>query len=489
MLNKILLGTLFITASGMANAGLVFNNDITGADMAGIEVTVGFTGGGFESSFWSVYSTDLGTSGNNVIDHEGFSGGATGTGWSLSQSGFTLGNIGLDSTVYGLWSFADSSNTVSTITINTGSTGIVFDTQTLNDLSEDTNGSGQGKAFVTGTPAEVTATYSDPELQELYNTLTLDLTTAGTEFEFLADTDLQQEDDGTSEVVLVQNDVVDVANEEVLNEAIEAAGPAAAELEGDLAVVSNEAEAQTAIDAAATAGNEVAAAIQDNPELVAAVAADPTILSAAANTDITNLPAVIENPITSEEIATNLRNAQILEIIEDVIAEEIRSGTGGSTVSGNGDINVEIAVDTGEVTFGLSVLDENSTEAVVFTNLIDTPDQVFTLDFNLLFESITGSLTLSLENSFNELFDITYLAADYQDFSTVSWLINDSRFFGLTDAKLTYSLFPGSPASALISNINVSFLQDTTEVSAPSTISILMLSIFGFVMNARRKQA
>ena len=489
MLNKILLGTLLITTSGIANAGFVFNNDITGADMAGIEVTVDFTDGGYESTFWSVLSTDLGTTGNDIIDHQGFSGGVSGTGWSLSQSGYTLGNIGPDNTIYGMWNFEDDTNTINKITINTGDTGILFDTKTLTNLSEDTNGSGQGRAFDTGTPSEVTATYSDPVFQELSKTLTIELTTAGTEIQFLADTDLREEDDGNSEIVLVENEVVSVANEEVLNDTLANAASAAGLLEGGLVEGMSEVDAQAAIDSAAVSGNKVAIAIQGNPDLVAAVAADPSILTAATSIDITDLPAIIETPNPEQDLA-NQRNAQILEIVEDIVAQEIRSGESGSTISGNGDINIEIAAETGEVTFGLKVTDESAIgEAIEFTSLIDTPGQAFNIDFNLMFETLTGSLTFGLTNTAGDIFDVTYLAADYQNFTSVTSLISDSRFFNQTGIELRFSLFPGSASAALIKNINLSFLQNTTEVSAPSTISMLCLSILGLAFRSRNKKA
>jgi hypothetical protein len=483
----ILASFLTVFTGSSANAGFVFNNDITGADMAGIEVTVGFTTGDYETSTWSVYSTDLGTTGNDIIDYEGFSGGASGTNWSLTQSGFTLGNTGVDSTIYGLWNFINSSDTVKTITINTGDTGVLFDTASFDDLSEDNNGSGQGRSFITDTPSEVTATYSDPVLQELSKILTLELTTAGTEFKYLADTDIRQEDDGSSAVVLIQDEVVNVANEEVLNDTLASSAEAASELVGALEPNGSVTDAQAAINAAAANGNEVAVAIKNNSELVAAVANDPTILTDATSTDITSLPPVIDEPSTPEEIASNLRNSQVLEIVEDVIAQSIRSGTSGSTVTGNGDINVEIAANTGEVTFGLSVTNENIGESVDFTNFINTPDQIFTIDFNLIFETLTGSLTLSLENSLYEIFNITYFAEDFQNLSSASWVINDDRFFDLTNAKLNFSLFPGSPASASFNNINVSFLQNTIPVSAPSSILLLSLSILGLSLRTRRK--
>lgn len=484
-MNKLILAsflTMFISSS--SNAGFVFSNDITGADMAGIEVTVGFTGGSSESSFWSTYTTDLGTTGNVVVDNEGLSGGATGTNWSLSQSGLTLGNIGDDSTLYGLWSFTDTSDTIKTITINTGDTGILFDTNSFDNLSEDSNGSGQGRAFLTDTPSEVIATYSEPVLQELSKVLTLELNTAGTEIEYLADTDLRQEDDGSSEVVLVQNEVVAVANEEAINAKLAASADASTALQG-IVEAGNGADPKVAIELAASSGNQVAKAIQNNPELILAVAADPTILSAATSTDLTNLPAIIENP-TQLQIAENLRNSQILEIVEDIIAQEIRTGNSGSSVSGNGDINVEIAANTGEITFGLTIEDENSGESFDFINLIDTPDQIFTIDFNLIFETVTGHLDLSLENGSDELFQIRYDASDFQTLSSAFFVVDDSRFFNLTDAKLKYSLFPGSESAVLMGNLNVSSLQNTTSVSAPSSISLLCLSILGLALRTRR---
>lgn len=190
MLKKWTLGIILLSTSLFSQAAVIYQTDITGADMAGIEVTVNFASGGSETQLWSVISTALGTTGNTIIDHEGFSGGVTGTGWSLTQSGFTLGEVDAG-TFYGLWDFQNADDNVTSFVIDTNDTGVVFDTDFIALGGVDTNGSAQGRAF--DTAASATGLYSDPVFEELYNILTIDLAVAGTDFTFMADTDLATE--------------------------------------------------------------------------------------------------------------------------------------------------------------------------------------------------------------------------------------------------------------------------------------------------------
>lgn len=472
MMKKWMLGIALLPVSGFSQAGLVYNNLVTGADMAGIEVTATLTGGLTETFLWSADPEVLGSTGNAIIDHEGFSGGvSSGTGWSLSQQGYTLGNSDAG-TPYGVWSFTDTSGTVESITINTGDTGIVFDTVTIDSLAEDTNGSGQGRGVFAFTDfandvifTDLTASYSDNVVQELYKTLTLDLDVAGTEFSFWADTDLQQEDDGSSEVVLVVDEVVEIANEEVLNQTIADAAADSTALSGDIVPGGDVQDAQAAVDAAATAGNKVAIAIQKNEDIIAAIADDPTLLEDATAIDITDLPEVSDDPV--EEA----RNQQLIEIVEEILEQDVKEEW---IVEGNGDIDVEIDRETGDVAIALTVENQDDVNApLVFKTLIDTPFDSFYLNFNLMFETITGSLDLSLNGLLLDTFD----AIDFEELTNVNYLVDNADFFGLLGAELKYSLFPGSPSSAQLSNISVSFLQDNTEVPEPSTLFTFALGL------------
>lgn len=195
MKSKLLPAAVLFSCASCAYAGPVtFSSiNVTGADMAGLKVTAFFQGGGSESLIWSTLTTDLGVSGNDIVDHEGFSGGVSGTGWSLTQQGYTFGDVNAGN-VYGAWSFTDDSAAgITELVIETNGSGIYFDTETFNDPSEDLNGSGQGRpvtAFI-GNAAynDFSFTYGDHLLDEIYGSLALLLNDPGTSFGFLADTD------------------------------------------------------------------------------------------------------------------------------------------------------------------------------------------------------------------------------------------------------------------------------------------------------------
>lgn len=79
--------------------------ETTGADMAGMEVTINYAGGGFDTAFWSAFG--------------GTSGGALGSDWSLSNSGNTFASP---------WNFNyTGSNRVSSLVINAIPGKTVFD--------------------------------------------------------------------------------------------------------------------------------------------------------------------------------------------------------------------------------------------------------------------------------------------------------------------------------------------------------------------------
>lgn len=195
MNKKLLLGVLLLPLASHSQAGVLkFDTTITGADMAGLEVTAHFLGGGSETFIWTVLSTTL-LPGNDIEAHEGYSGGVSGSGWSLTQSGYTLGEFNAG-TVYGAWSFVDGTTTgISKLEIKSNGSGIYFDTEMIDDLLLDTNGSGQGRpitAFIGVTPyANFIASYGDHLYEELYGSLTLDLGEPGTSFQFWADTDAE----------------------------------------------------------------------------------------------------------------------------------------------------------------------------------------------------------------------------------------------------------------------------------------------------------
>lgn len=191
-IKKIFVSSFFIFTGFCVQAGVIYDTDITGADLTGLQVTANFTNGNSETLLWQEISRTLGNTGNTIVDHEGFSGGVTGAGWGLSQQGFTTGDFDVNG-LYGVWRFFDSTNTVSSFELDALNTGIVFDTVFLTDLSQDINGSAQGRPFFAFNNFQLfsgaTAQYSNPIDNELYSRTTVSLTNAGSEFSFWLDTD------------------------------------------------------------------------------------------------------------------------------------------------------------------------------------------------------------------------------------------------------------------------------------------------------------
>jgi hypothetical protein len=201
------VGALFWGGPSQATAIL---DVITGADMAGMKVTVQFLGGGTESVFWNTTLQD-----GTIPYGEGFRGGAFGTGWSLVQQGFTQGGYVDDQPNYvgpvGVWTLTSVAGVIESLQIDALAGNIVFDR--FVDRME-TPGSSYGRDFCTaeiwavepqsGPPsycgssvtlsgaensAIYSALYSSPDL---FGTLTLTWTngfTPGSTLQFMADTD------------------------------------------------------------------------------------------------------------------------------------------------------------------------------------------------------------------------------------------------------------------------------------------------------------
>lgn len=141
-----------------------------GAMMDGMAVTANFIGGGSETLYWA----DTGAA----------SGGVSGTGWGLSESGDTFG---------GYWSLSSSVG-ISSIFIDAGVGNTVFD---IDWVGYGTDGSASGWTFQTDDPFDITATYSGEvsvggaaAVGDLWRYLNLDFTQGFSGgMRFIADTD------------------------------------------------------------------------------------------------------------------------------------------------------------------------------------------------------------------------------------------------------------------------------------------------------------
>lgn len=168
-------------------AALPINPVVTGADMAGINVTA-FYGGGSDSATWGVTSA-----GPGGPYGEGFSGAASGADWLLSQQGYTEGNFDPVGGVLGLWTLTNNTGaSIMSVQIDALIAGIVFDSIFGTEV---TPGSSNGRAFLGDGTVVASAVYSnqlDPAYNDLFGTMTISFANGlddGAAMQFLADTD------------------------------------------------------------------------------------------------------------------------------------------------------------------------------------------------------------------------------------------------------------------------------------------------------------
>jgi hypothetical protein len=171
--------------------GAVVDYPTTGAGMAGMTVQVSFANGTSETETW----ISTGTA----------SGAASGTGWSLAQSGDTFPYESSDGSLAGYWTLTSNpgSLAISQVRIDALAGNTVFDT---NDNAEGTPGSWYGYDFTLNPDyspnfdiSGISATYQDAvaimgssPVGDLYRYLDIDFGNdfgPGSSLEFFADTD------------------------------------------------------------------------------------------------------------------------------------------------------------------------------------------------------------------------------------------------------------------------------------------------------------
>lgn len=190
MKRVVLLLTLVIFG-GNAHSGII--DIVTGADMAGMQVTAFFENGSSETATWVVLNDPQPRPESNQANiplFEVYSGEAAGSGWSLYQQGESFGDID-GNNVYGEWVLSNQSGLAMTrLVIDALAGNIVFD-QLFG--VEGTPGSNVGRTFTAPNLGVVSAVYSDLySAPDLYGMLTISWANnlaSGSEQRFLADTD------------------------------------------------------------------------------------------------------------------------------------------------------------------------------------------------------------------------------------------------------------------------------------------------------------
>lgn len=164
--------TLAFFAAFQANASYI--SHVSGADMAGIEVTVYFADGGEETAIWQATSETAG-------------GAFTVSGWSLTLDGDSFGQMDEEGNLYGVFTFSAGAYDFTGFSIDLLDAGFVFDVLYGNDTD---NGSGDGRAFVTDFTGEGGVIYSNQVDTDLFTRLTfLAEIDAETVINFMTDTD------------------------------------------------------------------------------------------------------------------------------------------------------------------------------------------------------------------------------------------------------------------------------------------------------------
>ena len=176
-MKKLILAGILAFFACQANAGFV--QGVTGADMAGMEVTATFADGSTETATWGVIAPGAG--------------GAFGLiPWGVLLDGDSFGDFDpVTGDLFGgflMMNFYDFD--MVSLSFNALAAGFVFDTAYF-DASA--NGSGPGRELVSSN-ADVFAVYSDNYMDELFGTMTLlsssQVVVASGEMQvFLTDTD------------------------------------------------------------------------------------------------------------------------------------------------------------------------------------------------------------------------------------------------------------------------------------------------------------
>jgi hypothetical protein len=163
MLKRAVTAASLLALSLVTNAAIVQQSSITGADMAGMEVTVTFADSSTETGVWQVLTNTPLATGDPIIDANGFSGGVVASTWSLTQAGFSLGGFDDAGTPYGMWTISNLSSSVGIagFTINglTAASSIAFD---IDSDAVQFPGSEFGQAFVAENGVAAVSSYTNP---------------------------------------------------------------------------------------------------------------------------------------------------------------------------------------------------------------------------------------------------------------------------------------------------------------------------------------
>ena len=190
---KKLLAFGFISLLMASHVHAGFVSIITGADMAGMNVTITYEDNTTESLVWEVISVGNGLT--DTTNLETAKGGVSGIGFTLFQQGNSLGNTDDNGTVvltddifYGLWTLTNTSSlTITNLFIDALAGNIVFDS--IFDVVI-INGSDKGRPFMSSIDG-LTAQYSNHFFgDELFGAMSVNLDLlGGQELTYFADTD------------------------------------------------------------------------------------------------------------------------------------------------------------------------------------------------------------------------------------------------------------------------------------------------------------
>jgi hypothetical protein len=180
---KKLLALSFFSMFVVSQAHAGFISAVNGDDMAGISVTVTLDDNTSETLVWAATGLD--------------EGGVFGTlgvdGWSLVESGDTLGGL-VNQSLFGVWTLANQTGqAIKSLFVDLSATNVVFDTL-FGDVSA--NGSSAGREFTYDTRfTTVNAGFSMNYMDELFKGLTITgpqggFLADGASFGFMIDTDI-----------------------------------------------------------------------------------------------------------------------------------------------------------------------------------------------------------------------------------------------------------------------------------------------------------
>ena len=129
---------------------------------------------------------------------------------------------------------------------------------------------------------------------------------------------------------------------------------------------------------------------------------------------------------------------------------------------------------------GNQVLRMETGSPVAVVQIVDTPAQPFSIEFDYRFEDLFGVITVSLDGT-----DIAQLTAADTVWNHYQGMITDLNLLGLDDAELLFTLESASTSAAILDEV----VLNPHPTPEPLTVSLLAIGSLAMIRRRRRRSA